>query len=103
MYLETAGELHHLLGLAVLEAVDASDTVTDGQDATGLLQILVGLLAEDLLLQDAGDLWRAARQLARRGGDRASEHARRSGGDQARVALQHLYTQHTHTQHTHLF
>ena len=62
-YLETAGEFNHLLGLAVSQTIDTGNTVSDGQDATSLLQILVGLGAQDLLLKDAGDLWRATSQL----------------------------------------
>lgn len=38
-YLETGRKLHHLVGLDILQTVYASDTVTDGQYATGFFQI----------------------------------------------------------------
>ena len=49
------GELDHLAGLDVVEAVDAGDAVTDGQHLADLGDL--GLLAEilDLLLEDRGD------------------------------------------------
>ena len=53
---DAAGELHHLAGLHVVEAVDAGDAVADGQHLADLGDL--GLLAEvlDLLLEDRGDL-----------------------------------------------
>ena len=55
-YAETAGKLHHLLSLDVLEAVDTGDTVTNGQHAAGLLKLGLSRGLEDAFLQDAGDL-----------------------------------------------
>ena len=34
LYLQSGGELNHLLGLDVLQAIDTGDTVTDAQHAT---------------------------------------------------------------------
>ena len=34
---QPTGELHHLLSLDVLEAIDTSNTVTNGQDTSSLL------------------------------------------------------------------
>ena len=55
-YLDTAGELNHLLGLAVLQAIDTGNTVSDGQDTTGLLDINGRVEAADAVLEDRGDL-----------------------------------------------
>lgn len=46
-YLETGREFHHLVGLDVLQAINTSDTVTDGQHATGFFQ--VGLKMKGIL------------------------------------------------------
>ena len=53
---DAAGELDHLAGLHVVEAVDARDAVTHRQHLPDLGDL--GLLAEvlDLLLEDRGDL-----------------------------------------------
>ena len=53
---DAAGELDHLAGLDVVEAVDARDAVADREDPAHLGDL--GLLAEvpDLLLEDRGDL-----------------------------------------------
>ena len=53
---DAAGELHHLAGLHLVEAVDAGDAVADRQHLADLGDL--GLLAEilDLLLEDRGDL-----------------------------------------------
>ena len=44
--------------LDVLEAVHTGDTVSDGEDAAGLLHVGDGGGPEDPVLQDAGDLGR---------------------------------------------
>jgi hypothetical protein len=54
--LDTAGELNHLLGLAVLQTVDTGNTVSNGQDTAGLLDIDGGVEAADAVLEDGGDL-----------------------------------------------
>lgn len=62
--------------LDVLEAVDTSDTVTDAQDATGLLEVGLGGSAEDSLLKDGGDLGGGRGAIAsRRGGQLLGQHA----------------------------
>ena len=55
-YLDTAGELNHLLGLAVLQAIDTGNTVSDGQDTAGLLDVDGRVKAADAVLEDRGDL-----------------------------------------------
>jgi len=55
-YADTAGELNHLLGLDVLEAVDTGNTVSHGEHTTGLVDIDLGNSTENLLLKDGGDL-----------------------------------------------
>merc|ERR1719410_2569249 len=54
--LQAGAELHHLLGLDVLEAVDTGDTVSNGEHAAGLLQVDGGGGAQNPLLQDGRDL-----------------------------------------------
>merc|ERR1719430_2311447 len=54
--LQSGAELHHLLGLDVLEAIDTGDTVTNGQDTAGLLEVDGGSSSQDSLLQDGGNL-----------------------------------------------
>lgn len=54
--LQSGGELHHLIGLDVVQTVDTGDTVTDAQHTAGFLQISLGGDAQDALLQDVGDL-----------------------------------------------
>merc|ERR1712226_1484382 len=49
--LDAGRELNHLLGLDVAETVDTRDTVTDGEDLSGLFQIAAGRGARDALLQ----------------------------------------------------
>jgi hypothetical protein len=61
-HLESAAELYHLLRLDVLESVDACDTVTDAQDAAGLLEVGLGGLTQDALFQNGGDLGRGRRR-----------------------------------------
>lgn len=56
LYLETGGELHHLIGLDVLQTVHTGDTVTDAQHASSFLQISLRGRAEDSFLQDGRDL-----------------------------------------------
>src|SRR5690606_9045173 len=50
-----AGELDHLAGLDIVEAVDAGDAVTDGQNLTDFGNL--GFLAEilDLVFQNCGN------------------------------------------------
>ena len=54
--LKAGAEFHHLLGLDVLEAIDTSDTVSDGEHAAGLLEVDGGGGAQNPLLQDGRDL-----------------------------------------------
>ena len=54
--LQAGAELHHLLGLDVLEAVDTGNTVSNGEHTAGLLQVDSGGGRENSLLQDGGDL-----------------------------------------------
>merc|ERR1712141_69144 len=54
--LQSGAELHHLLGLDVLEAIDTGDTVSNGEDTAGLLQVDSGGGRQNSLLQDGGDL-----------------------------------------------
>merc|ERR1712186_323633 len=54
--LQSGAELHHLLGLDVLEAIDTGDTVSNGEHTAGLLQVDSGGGRQDSLLQDGGDL-----------------------------------------------
>merc|ERR1719412_1741247 len=54
--LQSGAELHHLLGLDVLEAIDTGDTVSDGEHAAGLLEVDGGGGAQNPLLQDGRDL-----------------------------------------------
>jgi hypothetical protein len=56
LYLDTAGELNHLLGLAVLQSIDTGNTISNGQDTAGLLDIDGGVEAADAVLEDGGDL-----------------------------------------------
>merc|ERR1712066_938523 len=54
--LQSGAELHHLLGLDVLEAIDTGNTVTNGEDTAGLLEVDGGSSSQDSLLQDGGNL-----------------------------------------------
>jgi hypothetical protein len=54
--------------LDVLEAVDASDTVTDAQDAARLFEVGLGRGAEDALLEDGGDFGRSGGRIGAGGG-----------------------------------
>merc|ERR1719431_2102804 len=54
--LESRAELHHLLGLDVLETIDTSDTISNGEHTACLLKVDGGGCAEDSLLEDGGDL-----------------------------------------------
>jgi len=54
--LQAGGELHHLIGLDVVQTVHTGDTITDAQHTAGLLQVSLGGDAQDALLQDVGDL-----------------------------------------------
>ena len=53
---QSRAKFHHFLCLDILEAIDTGDTVSNGQDAAGLLQIDGGGGAQDSLLEDGGDL-----------------------------------------------
>ena len=53
--LDAAGELDHLAGLDAVEAVDAGDTVTDGEDLADLGDFGLGAEVGDLLLQNGRD------------------------------------------------
>jgi hypothetical protein len=53
--LQTALELNHLFGLDVLETVDTGDTVTNGQDLAGFLEINSSGFTHDSLLQEVGE------------------------------------------------
>jgi hypothetical protein len=53
--LHAVRELEQLAGHRVVEAVDAGDAVADRQDAAGLLDRDLGLVALDLLLDDPAD------------------------------------------------
>jgi len=55
-YADTAGELNHLLSLDVLEAVNTGNTVSNGQHATGLVDVDLSNSTENLLLEDGRDL-----------------------------------------------
>ena len=45
VYLESGGELHHLLSLNVLETVNTSDTISDAEYAASFFQVFL-MLAE---------------------------------------------------------
>jgi len=53
---DTRGELNHFLGLNVLKTVDTGDTVSNGQDATGLLKVATCGSTGDAALEDGGNL-----------------------------------------------
>ena len=50
-----AGELDHLAGLDVVEAVDAGDAVTDGEHLADLGDIRLVAEVFDLVFQNGGD------------------------------------------------
>lgn len=54
-YLKTARELNHFFGLNVLQTIDTGNTVTNGQDTTGFLEISFRGSTEDALLKDRRD------------------------------------------------
>lgn len=56
--LNTGGELDELLSLDVGHAMHTGDTITDGQDATGLGQVVLLLNTADALLEDRAHLGR---------------------------------------------
>merc|ERR1719270_1945164 len=53
--LQSGAELHHLFGLDVLETIDTSNTVSNGQDTSSFLQIDGGGGSKNSLLEDGGD------------------------------------------------
>jgi len=81
--LDTAVELDHLFGLDVLETVDTSDTITDSEYLTGFCEVDLGGLAEDSLLEEAGELSGALLGVGHlsRGGERAGSDASRRADD----------------------
>merc|ERR1712121_580998 len=54
--LQSGAELHHLFGLDVLETIDTSNTVSNGQDTSSFLEIDGGGSSQNSLLEDGGDL-----------------------------------------------
>ena len=56
--LDAAGELDHLAGLHVVEAVDAGDAVADAQHLADFADFRFGAEILDLALQDRGDFGR---------------------------------------------
>merc|ERR1719211_727212 len=79
--LQSGAELHHLLGLDVLEAVDTGNTVTNGEDTAGLLEVDGGSGAQDSLLQDGGDLSSASLGSIHLGGCGQLAGSNRDGGN----------------------
>ncbi len=55
-YTKAAREFHHFLGLDVLESIDTGNTVSNGQDTTGLLELRESRGLEDALLEDGRHL-----------------------------------------------
>merc|ERR1719220_1869092 len=53
---QARAEFHHLLSLDVLQAIDTSHTVSNGEDTASLLQVGSRGGAQDPLLKDGGDL-----------------------------------------------
>ena len=53
--LESGAELNHLFSLDVLEAIDTSDTVTNGQDTTGFVQVGLRGSTQNSLFQNGGN------------------------------------------------
>ena len=54
-HLKTTGEFHHLLSLDVLEAIDTSDTISNGQYTASFFQVGSCGMTQDALFQDGGD------------------------------------------------
>merc|ERR1719312_2434787 len=54
--LQSGAELHHLFGLDVLETIDTSNTVSNGQDTSSFLEIDGGSSSKNSFLKDGGDL-----------------------------------------------
>ena len=54
---DVVGELEHLHGHAVAQAVDTSDPVADLEDGADLFDLDLGLIVLDLGLEDRGDLF----------------------------------------------
>src|SRR5881397_1013494 len=61
-----AGKLEELAGEGLLESVDARDAVADLDDAPGLLEVDLGLVALELALDDLADLFRLDHVLSPR-------------------------------------
>jgi len=81
--LDAAIELNHLFGLDVLQTVHSSNTISDGQHLSGLLEINLAGLAGDSLLEEMSELGGSLLVLGDlRGGEG-------SGGNPA-AGLEHL-------------
>ena len=91
--LQSGAELHHLLGLDVLEAVDTGNTVTNGEDTAGLLEVDGGSGAQDSLLQDGGDLSSASLGSIHLGGCGQLAGSNRDGGNLKRELSASKYCQ----------
>jgi len=70
--LDAGGELNHLLGLDVSETMDSGNTVTNGQDLTGLLEVRGGRGTSDALFQKSGDFSCSGLLCSDRGGGQMS-------------------------------
>merc|ERR1719228_246326 len=79
--LQSGAELHHLLGLDVLEAIDTGNTVTNGEDAACLLEVDGGGGSQDSLLQDGGNLSSSSLGGINLGGCGELTGSNRDGGD----------------------
>ena len=53
--LQSGFEFNHLLSLDVTETVDASDTITNGQDTSGFSEVLGRCASQDALFQNGGE------------------------------------------------
>ena len=56
--LHAGGELDHLAGLNLVQAVDARDAITHGEDATDFVDVQSGVVAGNALLEEGGELLR---------------------------------------------
>merc|ERR1711953_578117 len=79
--LQSGAEFNHLLGLDVLEAIDTGDTVSDGEDTAGLLEVDGGGGGQNSLLQDGGDLSSSGLGGINLGGGRQLACIHGDGGD----------------------
>eukprot|EP00049_Salpingoeca_infusionum_P017066 m.351668 g.351668 ORF g.351668 m.351668 type:complete len:555 (-) comp16305_c0_seq1:37-1701(-) len=79
---KTAAELNHFLSLAVVEAVNTSDTITNGQHAASLLQLWLVGSVKNALLKDGGNLGVAGTSTGSRSEVQLT-HAGKSAGAQS--------------------